>query len=241
MKRIKITNIDDKILYSKIIDSDSIESFRETIKEMITYGISLKGIYLPYRNLCGVDFSYLDLSGADFESSNLFGANFSGANLTGVNLSYCNLNDVNLSGANISGANFFHSRIKNCNISNIITDENTKYFKQQCPESGSFIGWKKCILDWRFYIVKLEISENSKRSSATTDKCRCSEAICLEIQTINGKKSKCKKVYSSFDECFSYEVGKTYKIEDFNDDRWNECSTGIHFFMNRKDAVEYIF
>ena len=28
-------------------------------------------------------------------------------------------------------------------------------------------------------------------------------------------------------------------VKDFDDDRWNECSTGIHFFITRDEAVMY--
>jgi hypothetical protein len=34
-------------------------------------------------------------------------------------------------------------------------------------------------------------------------------------------------------------VGETIEVKDFDDDRWNECSAGIHFFITRKEAVEY--
>ena len=38
---------------------------------------------------------------------------------------------------------------------------------------------------------------------------------------------------------FKYTVGETVEVKDFDPDRWNECSTGIHFFMDRQEAVEY--
>lgn len=37
----------------------------------------------------------------------------------------------------------------------------------------------------------------------------------------------------------TYEVGKTVKVDDFDEDRWSECSRGIHFFMNRQEAIDY--
>ena len=47
------------------------------------------------------------------------------------------------------------------------------------------------------------------------------------------------KVPSDRDENFIYEIGKTVSVNDFDDDRWNECGTGIHFFMNRENAINY--
>lgn len=37
-----------------------------------------------------------------------------------------------------------------------------------------------------------------------------------------------------------YEVGKTVSVDDFDENRWHECSTGIHFFITREEAVRYI-
>lgn len=33
--------------------------------------------------------------------------------------------------------------------------------------------------------------------------------------------------------------GEIVEEPQFNDDRWNECSEGIHFFINRQEAVKY--
>ncbi|MCE5225751.1 MAG: DUF5758 domain-containing protein [Porphyromonadaceae bacterium] len=29
------------------------------------------------------------------------------------------------------------------------------------------------------------------------------------------------------------------KVDDFDENRWNECSSGIHFFIAREMAVQY--
>ena len=36
-----------------------------------------------------------------------------------------------------------------------------------------------------------------------------------------------------------YKVGKTVYPDGFDEDRWNECSNGIHFFMTRREAELY--
>ena len=46
-------------------------------------------------------------------------------------------------------------------------------------------------------------------------------------------------VNSSYDYQFIYRVGEIVKVEDFDDNRWNECSTGIHFFVNKENAKNY--
>ena len=34
-------------------------------------------------------------------------------------------------------------------------------------------------------------------------------------------------------------VGDIVRVDNFDKNRWNECSTGIHFFITRQEAVDY--
>lgn len=104
-----------------------------------------------------------------------------------------------------------------------------------CPTDGSFIGWKKA----SGYIVKLQITEDARRSSAGGEKCRCDKAYVVEIQNIDGTKAGIETVHSNHDANFVYTVGATVEVSDFDGDRWNECAPGIHFFIDRRAAVEY--
>lgn len=105
----------------------------------------------------------------------------------------------------------------------------------QCPIEGSFIGWKKC----GRYIVKLKICEDADRSSSTSLKCRCSKAEVLEIQNIDGSIADITEICSNHDKNFIYKVGETVEVKDFDKCRWNECSNGIHFFIDRNMVVAY--
>ena len=113
--------------------------------------------------------------------------------------------------------------------------ENVPHIPYACPDFGMFIGFKKA----SGYIVVLEIPEDAKRLSATGRKCRCDKAKVLEIQNIDGTKANVTKVKSGYDSNFVYEVGKTVSVDNFCEDRWKECSPGIHFFINRQEAVNY--
>ena len=113
--------------------------------------------------------------------------------------------------------------------------ENVPYIPYACPDFGMFIGFKKA----SGYIVVLEIPEDAKRLSATGRKCRCNKAKVIEIQNIDGTKANVTKVASDFDSDFVYEVGKTVSVDNFCEDRWEECSSGIHFFINRQESVNY--
>ena len=104
-----------------------------------------------------------------------------------------------------------------------------------CPEEDEFIGWKKASNK----IIKLKIPKDALRSSATSRKCRCNKAKVLEIYNFDGTVAEEREVRSDYDNDFIYTVGKTIKVKDFDTDRWNECSTGIHFFINRQEAINY--
>ena len=149
--------------------------------------------------------------------ANLRGADLRGADLSCADLRGANLRDANLRGANLRGA------------------KNMPFIPFACPDTGSFIAHKKA----SGYIVKLQIPEDAKRLSATSRKCRCDKAQGLEIQNVDGTTADVTEVRSSYDKNFIYEVGKIVSVDNFDENRWNECSTGIHFFINRQEAVEY--
>ena len=175
------------------------------------------------------------LSGADLSWANLSGADLSGANLSGANLSWENLSGADLRRANLSWANLSGANLSWENLTNVKYNENTAFFALCCPEEGSFIGFKKA----GGKIIKLLIPEDSKRSSATTRKCRCSKAKVLSITEIDGSDSGITEVCSDRDETFIYKVGEEVSVSNFDENRWNECSTGIHFFVTRDEAVRY--
>ena len=89
-------------------------------------------------------------------------------------------------------------------------------------------------------IIKLQILEDAKRSSSTSRKCRCNKAKVLSIENIRtGMPCTLNSISSDYDSTFVYEVGKIVSVDNFDADRWNECAPGIHFFINREEAVNY--
>lgn len=143
-------------------------------------------------------------------------------------------NNVSLRGADLREADLSGAYLSGAYLSNVKADHATAMFFPQCPD-GEFIGYKKS----GGKIVKLLIPADAKRSSATTLKCRCSKATVLEIQELDGSPSEAIGVRSDFDKSFVYRIGETVSVDDFDDDRWNECSKGIHFFISREAAVSY--
>ena len=165
---------------------------------------------LRYADLCGADLYDADLSYADLSYADL-----SYANLRGANLNYADLRDAVLSGADLHDAE------------NLV-------LPIACPETGAFIGWKKC---FGGLIVELEICADAKRSSATGRKCRCDKAKFISITTPEG--TPVDSAISQYTKTFAYRVGETVSVDDFDDNRWNECAPGIHFFITRQEAVDY--
>ena len=169
------------------------------------------------------------------ERANLSEANLRGANLRGANLRGANLREADLRGADLRGADLRGADLSGADLIEAKYNEDTVFLALQCPEEGSFIGYKIC-RDSK--IVKLLITEDAKRSSATTRKCRASKVKVLEITNIENTE-KYKTAISKHDESFVYKVGETIEVTDFDDNRWEECSTGIHFFITREEAVQY--
>ncbi len=197
-------------------------------------GADLSGANLFGANLSDADLRGANLSCANLSNANLRGADLSDADLRGADLSCANLRGADLSGANLSCANLFGANLSCASMDQMIWDIHTVFYPLQCPDSGSYIGYKKA----SGLVVELEIPADARRSSATSRKCRASKAKVLSITDINGNPAG-GQVKSNYDPDFVYTIGETVEVSDFDDDRWNECSTGIHHFITRAEAVIY--
>ena len=198
---------------------DETEGTRANLCGADLYGADLRG-----ADLCRADLRGADLCRADLCRANLRGANLYGADLYGADLCRANLYGANLCGADLYGA------------------ENVPYIPMACPDTGEFIAWKKAYsYCGEAYLVKLLIPEDARRSSATGRKCRADKAEVLAIEPIEPVPVIDDKVHSRYDRDFYYQVGQYITIPDFDTDRFNECAPGIHFFINRQEAIDYCF
>ena len=215
-------------------------------------GAYLSGAGLRDANLRGANFSSADLSGADLRCADLRGtylcdANLRGADLRGVDLSGVDLCDADLSGADLSGAVLRGAGLRGADLSGVGLSgvdlrgadfrgaKEIPYIPLTCPSDGAFIGWKKV----KGCLVQLLIPEDAKRCSATSQKCRCEFAKVVSITRIeNGE-----ELQSIENTCYTpsvvYKVGEIVKPDSFDENRWNECSHGIHFFINKQAAINY--
>ena len=218
-------------------DCDGWEGMRANLFGSDLSGCDLSGSDLSRCNLSGCYLSRSDLSGCNLFGSNLSGCDLSGSDLSGCDLSGCNLFGSDLSGCNLSGCDLSGSDLSGCNLSgsDLSGAKNVPYIPMTCPDSGEFTGWKKA----NGKIVKLLIPADARRSSATGRKCRCDKAVVSAIENFDGTDSGLASIASSRDANFIYTVGETVTVPDFCEDRFKECAAGIHFFINRQEAVEY--
>ena len=204
---------------------------------------NLRGANLSEADLNGANLSWANLRWANLSGANLYEANLRGANLSEADLSVANLSWANLSGANLSGANLYEANLRGANLSDAnLYEANLRGAKNvncplTCPEKGSFIGFKKVRGN---YIVELEILEDAMRSSATGRKCRCSKAKVVSITNPDGSNAEETSAISGWDSKFIYSVGEIVEVKDFDTNRWNECAPGIHFFITRQEAIDYV-
>ena len=185
-------------------------------------------------DLCGADLCGADLCDADLRDAHLYGANLCDADLRDAHLCGAHLCDADLRDADLCDADLCGADLRGAKLRGVRYNEQTAYYAMQCPEKGAYIGYKKA----EGKIVELEIQADAKRSSATTRKCRASKAKVLSITSIDGKEHF-EEAKSSRDQSFVYRVGKTVEVKDFDEDRWKECSTGIHHFITREEAAMY--
>lgn len=174
-----------------------------------------------------------DLRGVNFQGANLYAVDLYGAILQGADLRGANLYRANLQGANLRGANLQEADLREAELQGAY---NIPFVPMACPDTGTFVAWKKA----NGCIVKLEIPADARRSSATGRKCRCDKAKVIEIQELDGSSSELTEVASGYDRNFVYRVGEIAEEPKYDENRWKECAPGIHFFINRQEAVDYV-
>ena len=249
METIEIKNINGVVLFSHTSENNSIKI---TVEEAVK-----KNIRLTLADLEGADLEGADLEGANLRNTSLKKANLSWANLAGACLAVADLTDANLAWADLADANLKEANLKEANLKGAFIEgadlteaditganinwaklngaKNIPYIPLACPSEGAFVAWKK--VDGK-YLVKLQIPEDARRTSATSRKCRCDKAMVLEITSLDGNEHFDDVTNTKYNKTI-YKVGEMVYPDSFDENRWNECSNGIHFFINKQDAINY--
>lgn len=192
------------------------------------------------------DFNLVSLKYFMASGCNFYGCDFSTSKIDQAWFIDCKFSHCCFSDCSFDPQRFRNCMFKGCQFANATNEsedqgyggmffnDTTHALALQCPEEGSFVGWKKCRDDM---IVKLLIPEDAKRSSGTTRKCRCDKAKVLEVFDKGGHKKK--RAVSRYDRNFEYCVGKMVYADRYDTNRWNECASGIHFFITCEEAEMY--
>ena len=208
----------------------------------------LAGANLAGARFRRADLSHINLTRAKLNDADLAFSDLSFANLSDADLTCADLTCANMFACAIANANFQYALFRNAIVENVIFGHAAYEpdIPMTCPESGGFIGWKKCMatgIDAHQVIVKLYIPPRAKRSSAGSRKCRCSEAYVIDIQEVDSTvpcSVECATSLIHMSTMVMYKKGQLVKCEKpFEDNRWIECASGIHFFMSRREAVIY--
>ena len=135
--------------------------------------------------------------------------------LRGANLSEAYLRGADLSGANLHGAKWNFTTIG----------------LAPAPE-GTLIVWG----EKSGHIVKMRVPEEARRSCGTTRKHR-SEYV--EVLSIDDGAMTEFQHNSTEGPATRYAVGEITRADGWDEDRWTECSHGIHWFLTRHEAEEW--
>ena len=179
---------------------------------------------------------------ANLRDANLRDANLRGANLRGANLSDANLSDANLRDANLRDANLRDANLRRANLSDAKSISALTAAQLLIAPEGELVVWKKCQLHDEPVIVQLLVPKEARRSNATGRKCRAEFADVIAMFFLcdaSGKDAKLGVAYSKHDCGFKYEIGKRAHCNQWDENRWNECGGGIHFFLTREEAEDY--
>ena len=205
-----------KKITNEIIFEDNSNTIKDSVINAVAKGADLSYADLSYADLRGANLGGAYLRDADLRGANLGGAYLGGADLRGADLRDADLGGAYLRGAYLGGAN------------------NITFIPLSCPSDGEFIGWKKV----NDKLVKLLITSDARRSSSTSNKCRCDKAKVLEITDLDGNNPISSITNYNYAETL-YIVGEMVYPDSFDENRWNECSHGIHFFINKQEAINY--
>ena len=221
--KIQIKSVFGKVLFEYEKEGNTVN---DTVEEAVKISANLRCADLRCADLSNANLRCANLRGADLRCADLSNANLSNADLRCANLRGADLRCADLSNANLSNANLSNANLRGA--------DNIPLIPFSCPSDGAFIGWKKV----KGNLIKLLIPEDAKRQSSTGWKCRCDKAKVLAITDLNGSNPIDEITSMDYAKC-TYKVGEIVYPDSFDDNRWEECSHGIHFFINKQQAIDY--
>ena len=144
-----------------------------------------------------------------------------------ADLSYADLSSADLRSADLRSADLRYAK-------------NLKIHFQIIPSEGSFIAWKAA----QDCLVKIVVPNDAKRTSCLINrKCRAEYVKTIAIYKPDGN-TKLPDDYEAkgkYTDSIIYKVGQITKADKFDDSIYVDCSHGIHFFVTKEEAIEWIY
>lgn len=193
----------------------------------------------------------------DFTEAYMEDFTFDGCMFRECNFSRCGMQNVTFKKCCFYSCNFEKAELPPFFYPNNMEGcVNVPYMPMACPEEGEFIGYKIASSEQMTNImpeifmpyenqgpanvlVTLKIPADARRSSAGGRKCRCDKAKVIGLEFFGKEFEDANVAYSKYDARFEYRVGEEISVPFFDENRWHECASGIHFFINRKEALQY--
>lgn len=201
----------------------------------------------------GTEFTHCNTQSGEFHNCTFTGSNFAFCVLTDsvfikCDLKYSRIRCSDLRGIKIVDTTSDGILLDYCDLSKCTIFDSNIDIPQTVPSDGSFIAWKKAVIDTdlhgelntEYVLVKLRIPEDAKRVGIT-NKCRADKVEVLGFETLSGEKlPDDTDAHSWYDTNFHYKIG-IVEPDWFYDKQTAVCGGGIHFFLNKTDAVNYMF
>lgn len=214
---------------------------RIDLSECLFLDMDLSGWDLRNINFDKSDFRKCRLDGADLSGCSAQNAFFQTSSLEGTILKDCNLRTAdfrfcNMKRADISGSDIYAAALHAADITDLVVDENSKYFYPRCPMEGAFIGWKVC---FGRRIVQLMVPKDARRLQGTTHEIRVDKAFVISIRS-EDYKTEYEEAHSYVDENFYYRKHEWVSVDEYETERFTESGGGIHIWMDREAAIAYL-
>jgi hypothetical protein len=179
---------------------------------------------LSEEDLRGADLRGADLSGAVLDKAFLFGAVLDKARLFGASLFGAILIESSLRGADLRGAILIESSLRGADLSGAYLPH------YQIPQEGDLIVYKATAKG----VAKLKIPHGVARTANLINR-KCRSAAAFVVETASGAAEPGKHNPDTV-----YTPGKWVFPDKYDDDIRVDCSHGIHFFLTRQEAEEWL-
>jgi hypothetical protein len=192
---------------------------------------------LREADLHKADLREADLRGANLYMANLYKANLYKADLYKADLYKASLREADLRGANLYMASLYKADLYKADLREADLCEADLCEAKNIPDlfwtiivpEGELVVWKKLCGG----LCQLLIPKEARRSNGIGRKCRAEFAVVLSVTPGD------KIDYSIHDHSFVYKEGERVVCDKWEENRWNECGGGIHFFLTKQEAESY--